>query len=512
MNLGLAKELRALILPWSVALVIAFLIPLANFFFALHFIEGAFFMFLFMIVTFTFFGVLLAIAALPFGSEFQHRTFPLLLSQPIRRSRLWQQKLMAASIALASSILVLTVAQWIAQAAANFIIQTRGGEVGKLNAPWEMVLSCCALLLPTLGSVGFWTLLCRSTLGGMVFTAFAQLIVLGLFAFVVEQFDKSDTDLVFFAVVGIIYGAIFFLLSWRKFSHLELGSLSTDAQAGSESLFVGLRLNWLRCASANGLANLIRKEFRLQMPIFVIAAILCAFWVLIYLLLILQPSRQTIPEIIFALTIGAYIPLIALLAGCLSLGEGKNLGITAWHLTFPVSIRRQWAVRFAVGFVTWLCLGLVFPFLLTSLGLAIGKTLRSAEVESVGWLTIALGGSFLFVTSFWAITLTTNAIRAVIGSLAIFAAVCSSAALAIWTVTLLFGTFAIFGLYAYLLSVLLVILPVFLAQSLRQYRSLQSSPGIALKHSAILVALTFVVVLACFLLLCVFGLRDIKLA
>jgi hypothetical protein len=133
-------------------------------------------------------------------------------------------------------------------------------------------------------------------------------------------------------------------------------------------------------------------------------------------------------------------------------------------------------------------------------------------VESVGWLTIALGGSFLFVTSFWAITLTTNAIRAVIGSLAIFAAVCSSAALAIWTVTLLFGTFAIFGLYAYLLSVLLVILPVFLAQSLRQYRSLQSSPGIALKHSAILVALTFVVVLACFLLLCVFGPRDIKLA
>src|ERR1051325_2569024 len=152
MNPRLAKEWRPLLLPWSVALVIAIVISVAKFCLTFHFVEGAFFEFLLIVVTCIFFSLLLAMAALPFGIEFQHRTFPLLLSQPAGRSRLWRDKLVATSIALGSIIVVLAVGQWAAGAAAKFVFEIAGGNAGAWNWRWprELTLSCCALLLPTL--------------------------------------------------------------------------------------------------------------------------------------------------------------------------------------------------------------------------------------------------------------------------------------------------------------------------------------------------------------------------
>src|SRR5262249_38837995 len=146
-----------------------------------------------------------------------------------------------------------------------------------------------ALLLPTLGSVVFWTLLARSTLGGMVFTAFAQLIVLGLLAFVSEQIGMPFTaEPASFAVIGVVYGAIFFILSWRKISRLELGHVSPDFSAGFKSLTARpSRLQWLRLRPGSGFLNLIRKEIQLQRPLFIIAAILCFLWPLAYVFLML---------------------------------------------------------------------------------------------------------------------------------------------------------------------------------------------------------------------------------
>ena len=77
MNPRMAKEFRVLLLPWSVALVIAIILLVAN---LLHLEAGSFVSFLRAVVTFAFFGCLLAIVASPFGSEFLHKTFPLLLS------------------------------------------------------------------------------------------------------------------------------------------------------------------------------------------------------------------------------------------------------------------------------------------------------------------------------------------------------------------------------------------------------------------------------------------------
>src|SRR5262245_66485199 len=37
--------------------------------------------------------------------------------------------------------------------------------------------------------------------------------------------------------------------------------------------------------------------------------------------------------------------LTAVLAGALSLGEERTLGLHAWNMTQPVSVRRQWAIK-----------------------------------------------------------------------------------------------------------------------------------------------------------------------
>jgi hypothetical protein len=509
----MAKELRGVLLPSAVALVLAIVIPLANLLVVLHFVEGgAFLNFVAGVGTFAFFGCLLAVTALPFGVEFLHKTFPLLLSQPIPRVQIWMDKLIATSITVAVPILILALGNWAAQSAAHFVLP-KGGVTYGLNRPWDMALSALALLLPTLGSAGYWTILARSTLGGMVFTAFAQLIAFGLLTLVGQRIDISaHAQPPLLIIIGVIYGAGFLMLSWRKFARLELSHVSPGDSAGAKSLTARpSRLASLRCRPTSGLLNLIRKEIQLQRPLFIIAAILCALWVLAYIFVLLQPSHTNFSEIIFALTIGFYIPLMAFLAGSVSLGEEKNLGIVGWHLTFPVSIWRQWAVKLAVGFGAWVLLGLLLPFSLTQVGVVLAGPRSFGEIELEGWLGISLFMTGVYALSFWAMTLFSNTVRAVIGSLVAVMALCGVAAFAYWLlVELVFPHPVVRTLLIYdthwrdvdgwvLLGASTVVLAF--VQSLLQFRRLQTSSKTVVKYSCALLVFVFVATVCYFLIL-----------
>src|SRR6266436_475391 len=151
MNSRMAKELRSVLLPSSVALVIAIVLPWANLFVVVGFLEkGSFVEFVTGVVTFAFFACLLAVTALPFGVEFLHKTFPLLLSQPIPRARIWKDKLIASSITVAIPIFVLAFGSWAAESAAHLVLP-KAGPVYGLYWPRNMALSALALLLPTIG-------------------------------------------------------------------------------------------------------------------------------------------------------------------------------------------------------------------------------------------------------------------------------------------------------------------------------------------------------------------------
>jgi hypothetical protein len=374
---------------------------------------------------------------------------------------------------------------------------------------WEICLTAAALLLPTLGSVTFWTLLARSTLGGMVFTAFAQLIAFALLAFVTDSPRPAPPLLM---VYGVLYGAIFFMLSWRKFASLELSHVSSSDSVGAKSLTARpSRLSWLRCRPTSGLLNLVRKEIQLQRPLFIIATILLVLWALTYVWLLLRPNDTGFPEIIFALTIGLYIPLMSFLAGSVSLGEEKNLAVVGWHLTFPISVWRQWAVKLGVGFGAWVLLGLLLPFSLTQVGVVLGDPRKIGQIEPQAWLAISLFMTGVYALSFWAMTLFSNTVRAVIGSLAVAMALCGVAAFAYWLlVELVFPQPLVRTLLVYdshwadadgwvLLGMSTVV--VAFVQSLLQFRRLQTSAKTIVKYSCALVVFVFVGTVCYFLLL-----------
>jgi hypothetical protein len=572
MNPQFIKEFRALLFPWSVAVAAAILMPLANILNAVHVIEGgAFAGFILGLLTFVFFASLLAIGALPFGAEFQHRTFPLLLSQPIRRSLIWRHKLVAASLGIGLALVAFVLAGIMAEKAARALTkpeiavstpiaptvelptvpsvpggmsreqaemyQRRYGlrpgivstqQQSPLPPPrhdvisvWEICLAAAALLLPTLGSVSYWTLLARSTLGGMVFTAFSQLTGFGILAFVIERLGLSEMRVgirdvsmqtAIFALAGLIYAAVFFGLSWRKFSRLEVSQLSPDTVGGSKSLTAqAFRVGWLRCRPTSSLLNLVRKEIQLQRPLFIIAGILLVLWVLAYIFILLQPSHTNFAEVIFALTIGFYIPLMSLLAGSVSLGEEKSLAIVGWHLTFPLSVWRQWWVKLAVGFGAWALLGFLLPLCLIRFGMAISSPRIFSEVEPEAWLAISLFMTAVYGLSFWAMTLFANTVRAIIGCLATVMMLCGVAAFAYWLlVEWVFPQPFVRTLLIYdshwadvdgwiLLGTSTVVLAF--VQSLLQFRRLQTSVKTVVKYSCVLVVFVFVGTLGYFLLL-----------
>jgi hypothetical protein len=508
MNTRLAKELRALALPWCVAAPAGIILHSL----ALGVIEeGDFLNFVQVIAGFVFLGGLLALAATPWGSEFQQGTLPLLLSQPSARSRIWRDKLFAAFLAMLSALLL--------EALSRFVTFSVTSSLTGIVLPDQFEMMVGAWMIPTLCSVVFWTMLGRSTIGGMAFTVSAQFFVLGILIWVLESVRiigvAKNTILI---VAGIIYSALFLLLSWRKFSRLEITQLSTDSLSGSKPLVaLGLRLNWLRCRPTSGVLNLIRKEIQLQKPLFILAAILCAVWIFAGLMLVLLPSQRAHPEIsdgsfagaALVLSIVFYIPLMALLGGCVSLGEEKSLGLTAWHLTFPISIRRQWAVKLSVALATWFVLGVALPCILTSIGAAMSA--RGAltahtfnDVEFEIWFGILLFASGVFAVSFWAMTLFSNTLRAIIATLAMISALCCSSALGYWLMLQVQGQQG-FGMggprwnsQAWLVLAGLTALFA-LIQSRIQFRRLQTSPRLVAKYSFCLLAFVCVATFSYFL-------------
>ncbi len=503
MNPRFTKEFRPLLLPWSIAVCAGLVGPLLIHLVRIRVLHtGEFLSFVYALASFAFFACLLAIAAIPFGAEIQQGTLPLLMSQPFPRLQWWRNKFLTSVCGIATAIAV--------QAAAYVILLDAHFLTTAVESREQLAI-LCLFILPTLSSVGFWTLIGRSTLAGMVFTATAQLFVVGILSFIVERFGISSAGQIgIFVASGLVYSGFFFWLTWRKILNLEARQLVSEAKASAESLTAGgWRLDWLRCRSTSGFLNLIRKEIQLQRLIFIIAAILSASWLLAYVLTAMQPSRTTFAEIVFSLTLGAYIPLTALLAGCISLSEEKNLGLMTWELTLPISIRRQWAVKLAVGVAVWLLFGLVLPYVLTWLGLAVNSTRLLKDADAEFWLMVFAAGSGLFVASFWAMTLAVSVIRAVLAGILILVALSGAVAFGIWVAASLLGDMVLQSLSSPSFVCLLVISPmlIVLAQSLSQFRNLQSNRRVALERFGISVALTFFVVFGYFLLICILGLR-----
>src|SRR5436190_14179715 len=114
-------------------------------------------------------------AAMSYGVEFQNRTLPLLLSQPSSRFSLWCEKIAVLMAGVILAAATYTVATGVLASFSSFQL---GSPRRAADFFTNAVLLGGTFVLATVCSAGFWTLLARSTIGGMALGAASQCTVM----------------------------------------------------------------------------------------------------------------------------------------------------------------------------------------------------------------------------------------------------------------------------------------------------------------------------------------------
>src|SRR5689334_2307271 len=199
----LRKEFRGLSVPWAVTLAATFFLPvelLPNGSWA-HLLPGwakQVVGFLSGLCPVLFFGGIIAMAAGTFGMEFQHKTMAVWLSQPASRARLWKHKMLVLTASLLftnlTAMIVLVVTQRLA--GTEWFSNEESKEV-----LFEGFLGVAVFIFATAGSGCYWTLLARSTLGGIVFSLSSQ-FALGAGVYITAEKLFGDNARLNLSVLG----------------------------------------------------------------------------------------------------------------------------------------------------------------------------------------------------------------------------------------------------------------------------------------------------------------------
>jgi polyhydroxybutyrate depolymerase len=370
----LRKEVRALFRPWCAVMILCAL-PLFHISRSLSEIS----------VAFCYLGIPM-LAALSLGYEFQHRTLSLLLSQPVGRMVIWGEKMSVAFVAVLSAALVFCY-----------------GWQSAFQQDPKLRVFAGVYLIATVPSATFWTLLTRSTIGGFLLN--------GIFPYILILMHWKDifgpnpspapsvTGLWITAFAALCYAGVMLWLGGRKLARFQVAG----GMAGDDLLMAGPNVmpealaGLFRCRPTGAVLNLIRKEFRLLRPLWLIS-----FLSLLYLtclttfkFLLLRESADVRLEgvqLVLYTPLILFPPLIAILAGGLSLWEEKTSGTKSWHMTLPVSARRQWLIKLVMAMFTGLVCAVLLPVLvMVVLGFIFGSTFMFVDQAMAG-LTIA-GGS-----------------------------------------------------------------------------------------------------------------------
>jgi len=370
----LVKEARALFRPWC-GVVILCALPLFHISHTLS--ETS--------VAFCYIGIPM-LATLSLGYEFQHRTFSLLLSQPVGRKMIWGEKMSVAIVAVLSAALVLCI-----------------GWRSAFQQDPKLWLVAAIYLIATVPSATFWTLFARSTIGGFLLNGiFPYILILvhwnEIFGPNPSQVP-SITALWITAFAALCYAGVMLWLGGRKLARFQVaGGMAGDnlLMAGSGVMPEALA-GLLRCRPTGAVLNLIRKELRLLRPLWLISFLSLVYLTALTLFrfLHLRDSAAPFPEgayVLLYIPVILFSPLIAILAGSLSLWEEKTSGTQSWQMTLPVSARRQWMIKLFIAVFTGLVCAVLLPVLaMVVLGLIFGTHSMFVDQAMVG-LTIA-GGS-----------------------------------------------------------------------------------------------------------------------
>ena len=353
------------------------------------------------------------------GNEFSQGTMSFLLAQPVPRRKLWREKFLVTGMALLGlTLLLVALIQATHQWEHLLPYDTK-------NDPWHVVLFLAlTVLVPVMGfcTGPAWALVARNALGGGALTFICPqiLLVLGIiilhYTGISNREDEGEILISYALVVGSVYSAGMFWFGRRQFAGLEdVAPIRRDvALPDSWSRpFAGLAAHLL--PKKRGITtSLILKELRLQQPAFAMAAVLVAVWLAFVVVWLVRPTLGSGLMVVPSMLLCFGIPI---LLGSQSTAEERSLGIHDWHLTLPVTARRQWFVKVFIAFSLNMVLGLLLPWLL-ALGTESLTKDRDEFLYGTGTKVLSVFINFILLsTTLHASTMARNTSRALLGTI-----------------------------------------------------------------------------------------------
>lgn len=385
----LAKEVR-LVLPAYVAALLLAVVPLWLFGRDSRNAPGA-------LVPFSIGAVALALSS--FGREFALNTFPVMLAEPVERSRIWWTKVVLLALGLLTVFLawVLSCAAWFKSGATQGI-------------PTEMLVAAATIVAVAFAG-GLWTtLLLQQVTAALWFTILVPAAIT-----VVCANTVSDSTLV---AVLALYSVAGFCLAWWRFRGVEEvgwtgGVIAVPGWRSRRKLAATTR----RCQP---LAALAWKELQLQqVGLFGIA------WLFVLHLGVVVLRKfghfdSYSPVHAAADVFGGIWMLVPLLISAVSTAEERKLGTLDGLLSLPLSSLAQLVLKL----VFVLLLGALLPAILFATAERVGSLIGApSDMEflrqpfSKTAMTLMLPMLALSLVGFYASTLTRNVIQAMAAGL-----------------------------------------------------------------------------------------------
>jgi ABC-type transport system involved in multi-copper enzyme maturation permease subunit len=292
--------------------------------------------------------------AASFGNEFQWRTMPLLLAQPVPRRRIWNEKMLVLGCALALGLVFFLVCvplpekdSYLFLAVVPFCVLCVAPYMA-LQIKNTLIAAVCTFALP-FGICG------SLKLATTIFSRF--------FPEAGRALDTSIESLPYtYAIAATaVYCGVCYRLGYRTFLRLE--AIYAQAKeialpARMEAALAG-PFNRLLPRYRGAWTSLLRKELQIQKAAFVFAFVMCVVsvplalaWDVDHTDLLAGMAVTPIAVLVFV------IPFIAP-GGCVS--EERSWGVSAWQRALPVSSRKQWAAKMVAVIFTCVLLGVVLP-------------------------------------------------------------------------------------------------------------------------------------------------------
>ncbi|HVE86971.1 MAG TPA: hypothetical protein VND93_29145 [Myxococcales bacterium] len=335
------------------------------------------------------------LGGISFGHEFQHRTLPVLLSQPISRAAIWRDKVLTLAAALLTATAVLAGASAASGSPSSSDPVIRVGGESLRFLPFVPLCVWCGAPL--------FTLVAGSALGGAIFSLAVPgwCLTIGMLARLV--FPELGEAVVASALI-LAWCPVAAVLGYRQLRSYQARPASSPALALPAWL-----LPWSSPSRSRPLVALLRKELRLQYGTF---ALVVPLWGLFFIGAVLSGGAKGGWSTVASVVTSVDLLILPLLVGAIALGEEKSLGVSDWQLSLPPSSRLQWLAKMLVTLPTSLVLGLVVPLLLV-------RPLPGAQVMTA----LVIGHLLLTHLAIYAGSLSRGTMSAVLLALGLWSAV-----------------------------------------------------------------------------------------